>query len=437
MTQPLLITFADKTLDSDYVYNTSGYTNNLIYLLGNIVRPHSHTYYNYDLCERNLGHSGVSQAYRVSGRGDYLPVVKPIPGTDQAEVIEGYNRNMVSYEYSDDYTGYPYFSSIENIPDSAYVATTVEIRENSEFVRNFYKNDDAVLELKKKEIYYNPVGDDLYIKSEVLGYNYKQPIEKKITYSNNLNFEGYTYDSYVYREISTYNNKAFGKPLVVTEELDYDTSMSVNRKKHAMLYTYDSDTGFMLTKAWYKSEYEKCTETYTYDSNNRISQTRLADGTTTTYSYEYTSGHVSKVIKTTENDTGTTVVEEIYTAATNYSLPTTVKKTVTENGNTIVQTTTYTYDMLLGVVKSSTDDDGNITYYEYDALGRPTRIVYPRYMTYSSYGAADIEILPVEDIVYETVSRDYDDISQNYKLCVRKIPQCTAFDCGLGFLLLP
>ena len=49
-----------------------------------------------------------------------------------------------------------------------------------------------------------------------------------------------------------------------------------------------------------------------------------ADGMITTYSYEYTNGNVSKVTQTTENDTGTTVMEEIYTSATNYSLPSTV-----------------------------------------------------------------------------------------------------------------
>ena len=56
--QPLEFTFADKSFESDYVVNTSGYTNTLTYLLGNSVRPHSNTYYYYDLCERNLGHSG-------------------------------------------------------------------------------------------------------------------------------------------------------------------------------------------------------------------------------------------------------------------------------------------------------------------------------------------------------------------------------------------
>lgn len=252
----------------------------------------------------------------------------------------------------------------------------------------------------------------------------------KITYSNNEDFDGYANDSYVYMNISDEQGKTYGKPLMVTEELNYNTATSAGREKHAMHYTYDEDTGFVLSKAWYKSNSEKCTERYTYNAENRISKIRLADGSETTYSYlKNNKGNVIKVTSTTQNDTGTTTIEELYTAATGYSLPTTVTKKVTENGNTSIQTTTYIYDMLLGVVKTATDDDGNTTYYEYDNLGRPTRIVYPRYTTYSSYGTPDIEILFVEEIDYSTVARDYDNISGNYKLTAqRNITTLTYYD---------
>ena len=419
-TQSILFSLSDKTFTDTNSNVTSGYSNNLVYLLGNIVRPHSHTYYNYDLCVRNLGNSGVSQAFRVLANGEFMPVVEPI-SSDMVEIKYYYYKEDNCYEYSDDYTGYPYFSSIANIPNECYVATTVEEKENSKFIRHYYKEDDAVLEKTRIASYENPIGEDLYVESYVDEYFCKQPVMTKITYSNNEDFEGYAYDSYVYMDIINEPGKTYGKPLMVTEELDYNTATSANRKKHAMNYTYDEDTGFVLTKEWYKSSYEKCTERYTYDSNNRISQIKLADGTVTSYSYVYTNGHISKITETTENDTGTTIVEEHYTAATGYSLPTTVTKTVTENGNASTQTTTYTYDMLLGVVKTATDDDGNITYYEYDNLGRPTRIVYPRYTTYSSYGTPDTEILPVENIVYESVLRNYDNISGDNKLMSQRV----------------
>ncbi len=424
-TQPILFSLSDKTFTTPTSEVTKGYANNVVYLLGNIVRPHSHSYYTYDLCVRNLGRSGVSQAFRVATSGEYMPVVEPI-SSDMVEIKYHYYKEDNYHTYSDDYTGYPYYSSIDNIPDG-YVATTVEEKENSRFVRHYYKEDDAVLEKITIASYENPTGEDLYVKSEVEDYFDRQPKMTKITYSNNQNFNGYTYDSYVYTNIENEPGKTYGKPLMVTEELDHNTAIGSDRNKHAMHYTYDEDTGFLLSKEWYKSSSVKCTEEYTYDNNNRISQIKLADGTTTTYAYEYTNGHVSKITSTTPNETGSTIVEERYTAATNYSLPSTVTKTVTENGNSSTQTTTYTYDMLLGVVKTETDDDGNITYYEYDDLGRPTRIVYPRYTTYSSYGTPDIEILPVENIVYESVLRDYDEISGDDKLMCQSVTTTVAY----------
>ena len=47
--QPIEFTFADKSFDSTYLSNTSGTQNNYVYLLGNIIRPHSNTYYEYKI----------------------------------------------------------------------------------------------------------------------------------------------------------------------------------------------------------------------------------------------------------------------------------------------------------------------------------------------------------------------------------------------------
>lgn len=94
------------------------------------------------------------------------------------------------------------------------------------------------------------------------------------------------------------------------------------------------------------------------------------------------------------------------TSATGYAYPSTIVKTVTENGTTKTETTAYTYDMLLGLAESITDDDGNVTRFEYDKLGRPTRIIYPKYSVYTSYGNKNNELFPVENISYTTVLKD-------------------------------
>lgn len=230
--------------------------------------------------------------------------------------------------------------------------------------------------------------------------------------------------------MSTYGDKTFGKPLLETEEMDYDTSVSSAREKHGFSYTYDDDTGFMLSRSWYKSNYTKCTERFTYDSKGRLTSYKAHDGTTTSYTYEYTGGKVSKKTTTVENDTGTTVVVENYTSETFYAFPSTVIKTVTSNNITNTETISYTYDMLYGVVKTMTDDDGNTTYYEYDDLGRPTRIIYPAYSTYSSYGNKNIRILPVEDIIYQTVSYKYSGVidSDENLICQRITNDVTYYD---------
>jgi len=399
--QPLEFTFADKSFDSEYVYNTSGYSNTLIYLLGNIVRPNSNTYYYYDLCERNLGHSGICQTYRIDERGDDLLV------TYNDDIIDGYSSNIVEYKYSLDYTGYPYYNSPQSIPNDEYVCRVTEERENSTFKRYFYKIEDAVLEQEERITYNNPVGNSLYVSNIIENYNMKMPVEMKSTYSNDSD---YGYDTYRYYDIETGYCKSFGRPLLQTEEMDYDTFVSAEREKHGISYTYDSDTGFVLSRSWYKSNLSKCTERFTYDSNGRLTSYTAPNGTVTNYTYEYANGKVSKKTTTTENDTGTTIIVENYDASTAYAFPTTVVKTVTTSGRTTTETTSYTYDMLYGLVESMMDNDGNTTYYEYDAVGRPTKIIHPVYSTYSEYNTKNIIILPVENIAYNNVIRSYDSV---------------------------
>ena len=233
------------------------------------------------------------------------------------------------------------------------------------------------------------------------------PVMIKKSYLNDTN---YAYDSYQYYDMSTNNDKTYGKPFLETEELDYDTSVSADREKYGFSYEYDPHTGFILSRSWYQSDDEKCIENLTYNSNRRLVSYEAPDDTITTYTYEYINDKVSKKTTTTENDIGTTVIVENFTPETAYAFPSTVVKTVTANNVTTTETTSYTYDMLYGVVKTMTDNDGNTTSYEYDALGRPTRIIYPIYSTYGAYGNKNIKILPIEDITYESVYYDYNGV---------------------------
>ena len=415
--QPIEFTFADKTFDSTYLLNTSGTQNNYVYLLGNIIRPHSNTYYEYDITERNLGHSGVSQSYIIAERGDYELTVY------NNKISESYDKNRVRYKYTYDYTGYPYYHSISAIPDVEYVCGFKETKGQSVTIQKYYKWDDAVLLKYTTENYSNSVGNNLSVSSEVLEYFMKQPIRTKIDYSNG----SHSYTSYIQTQFeSNTSRKAFGKPELITEEVDYNTVIGSNREKHAMTYTYDSRTGAMLSKSWYRDYSTKCTERYIYDTDNRLSEIRKANGASTTYAYDKTSGgKVTKKTTTVTNGNESCVTEGNYSAATGYAFPDSVKKTVTSNGTQTSDTATYTYNMLLGVVTSKTDSSGT-TYYEYDDLSRPTRIVYPKYAAYSDYNKKDIDILPVKNIKYVTVSRtDYAGINDTTEKLITQAVQTT------------
>ena len=70
--QAFYFTFSDKSFDSEFVYNTGGYKKSYINLLCAIYRPSSFTEYSFEVCERNLGHSGISHSFRITDRRDYF-----------------------------------------------------------------------------------------------------------------------------------------------------------------------------------------------------------------------------------------------------------------------------------------------------------------------------------------------------------------------------
>ncbi len=419
--QPLKFTFADKFLDSQFLNYTTGYSQNATYLLGFVLRPHSLSTYNYERCTRNLGRSGVSEAFRVSERYDYELNVN----TDNTIRMD-YIKNVKAYSYGDDdYTGYPNYHSISAIPENYAVCSTTEQQSGIWKSRSYYKIGDTVLLKSEGTTYENPVGEHLYVAQEVEEFSGKYPLKTKITYSNG----NYSYNSYVYSEYADgYYNKAQGKPLVVTKEIDWEALLSGNYEKYLTRYEYNNN-GFLTQKIWYQDEDVPLYETYSYNSNKRLSSVTNADDVTTSYTYEYTNGKVSKKTAQSYNDGETLTIEEYYTSATSYAFPSTIKKIVTSNGETKTDTTTYTYDMLLGVVTSETDTNGNITYYEYDNLGRVTKIIYPSYLTYDSINTKNTRILPIQEINYGTVRlSDYSNISDTYApLQVQEIQQTTLY----------
>src|SRR5690606_2538370 len=96
-------------------------------------------------------------------------------------------------------------------------------------------------------------------------------------------------------------------------------------------------------------------------------------------------GNIVKIKTTQSLGNGQTSISEIlFDATTKYAYPTDTKSyfnTKNSSGDTVNQVVknTMTYGMGRGLLKSETNINEKVTTYEYDALGRPTKIAYPNF----------------------------------------------------------
>ena len=141
--QPISFTFADKSFDSSFVNNTSGYANNLVYLLGNIVRPNSHTYYEYDNNGNILTTTEIAeeQQNNVTYTYDNLNRISTVSGTKGADSYYEYDsrgNRKASFEETD-------FLTEENAEfkydetDKLYYANVGEDETSIEYSSNGYR----------------------------------------------------------------------------------------------------------------------------------------------------------------------------------------------------------------------------------------------------------------------------------------------------------
>lgn len=396
---PVKFTFGDKRLDSLYTRGVCGYTNNLMYLLGKITYPEHYSEYEYAPVTRNLGHSGVTESYRIISRTDGENLAKKSDGS----VNLGDNKNYTSYEYSEtDYTGYPYYISPGQISASEEIYS--EKRSISGVCeRNTYKfsADENALLLYKKDIS-NESSPQVKYEYAYDGYITKKPTETLVTKTIGGSEQ---YSAYVFTSYYQSDDAKYGKVSDITKPIRKDLydSGSLNRDLYTEHMSYDRLNG----KLTYYTKYlntgrERYDETYSYSSDGRLTKEIYPEDKEISYSYETNSpkGYVTKRTVTKKNGSKNSVCEEIYTAETNYAYPTKVTARYTDsNGSEKTRFTQFTYDMLFGKPTSATDDNGNVTYYEYDASGRLVKTVYPAYETYTST-KEKTKILRVDTVKY-------------------------------------
>ncbi len=100
---------------------------------------------------------------------------------------------------------------------------------------------------------------------------------------------------------------------------------------------------------------------------------------------------------------------EYYTDDTDYAFPSEIREYYTNSeGQEQYHKTTYTYDMVLGKVKTVTDNNNKTTTYDYDNLGRKTLETYPAYEYYTSDSGAK------ENMYAKRIVNYYDRISEEH-----------------------
>ncbi|MEW6183310.1 MAG: RHS repeat-associated core domain-containing protein [Bacillota bacterium] len=382
----------------------------IAFLLTRVKYGESASCYEYEKVMRNLGSMGVTETYRVKER------------YDQERKSGGYEGrlNDTLYSYTGDYTGYPEEDSEETTERSGTYGFSSQ---------------------------YNITGG-LQCKTSFQGS--KQQIEVETTASNgekekvqNLRFDAnFKYlptlvkvikpgrddsavDNY-YIEKSYYD---WGGLKTVTQLLTYAQKEDAGLKaKYTTTYEYDPTYKFITRKQWYRNEQTLLSETFSYNAEGRIISETNAKGETANYSYSTTSeGEVTEVTKQLEGGkTARTVSVRGPEAA--YAFPTVVKTFYTDDGGASVETrTTNTYDLLLGLVKTSADNEGRTTAYEYDLLGMPTSVKYPDFVNIDGTQYSVEQKTYIDDSGAQTIGSDAGIIPENAGLSVTLVESETVF----------
>lgn len=148
-------------------------------------------------------------------------------------------------------------------------------------------------------------------------------------------------------------------------------------------YYTDPINKFMLTKKeWNQNTSTPVNETYEYNSSGRLIKSTNANGESVSYNYSTDSSGEIKDTTTTLEDGKTAHTSEICGAQSNNAYPTEIRKYYTGATNGYAKTT-MTYDMLLGLPETVTDDANHQTVYTYDDLGRVTLVQMPDAGNYS------------------------------------------------------
>ncbi len=338
------------------------------YLLGAVIYPGSKTIYEYEPVIRNLGPDGVYDAYRVKAR--YDKIQRKNSSTQLYEWSSDLNR--LDYSYGGDCSGYPDYSNDETIPATYQ-----------------FWSEAASMDGRRTKTVFNGVKQRVQVENKAA--NNEKQVTKYSEFDTKYKFRPkktetseYAGSGFLVRTLYTYTTyNDWGGISSATMPLTLQQYNDANvRAKYTTNYYYENSTyKYYLTRTqWYQSETKSLSETYSYNASGRVSGSTNAKGETTSYAYTLnTNNSVTEVSVTKPLGGGKTAqVKTVYGSETSYAYPKEVILYYTNDQGTYTSTkTTYTYDMLLGLVTSETDNENKTASYTYDSLGRVTQIQYP------------------------------------------------------------
>ncbi|AEG61159.1 YD repeat protein [Desulforamulus ruminis DSM 2154] len=357
--------YTTKNLSSSQAYTTLAWLKDVWY-------PHSKSTYNYEgPVLRNLGPDGAYQGYRVKSRYDQER--RYDPNTGQASTSG--DLNHIDYQYVNDYTGYPTYPWDEALPESYQFSSEATAAGTS---------------LKSKAVFN---GAKQKLRTETTASNGEKKIISHLAYDANYKFKP------TRTEIAEYSSGGTSNKLYIDQtyndwgglssETQPLTQEQLNNPSIKALYTttyqYHPTYKFLTERKWYQNTSTLRTETTIFNDLGRILTATNPNGETTNYAYSNTSeGDQVTITKSLENGkTARTIM--IYGTEAKLAFPTIIKEFYTDAGGSSKETkTTRTYNLLLGLPQTETDNDGKTTTYTYDNLARVTSIKLPNYSTVDS-----------------------------------------------------
>ena len=345
-----------------FLYNSKNIGNGAkeeFYLLGAVVYPGSKTFYEYEKTTRNLGADGAAEAYRIKSRYDRIQ--RHNIATQSMEWLPAMNK--ADYTYGGDYTGYPdylgntalpeayrFWSQVKSSSDILTKTTFNGFKQNIQVETTAGNNEKTVM--KNLEFY----GSYRYLPAKI----------ETSQYAGDGTLARTLYTEYVYNTWGGLNTSTL--PLTPSQYNDQNT-----KALYTTTYRYEDPNYkyFLTKKQWYQNSTSLLQETYSYDSLGRVLNYTNPKGEVTSYSY-YNEAN-NRITESTRNlESGKTAKTKlVYGSETGYAYPKEEIHYYTNDSGVYTQTKTgRTYHLLLGLVKTETDNENKTMAYTYDNAGR-------------------------------------------------------------------